>query len=511
MGYEFFRMMKFYENNVAQYIVETEEEDTYGSLLLRSIRTSLKMKSEGITGDDVVCLCTYNHFNSCVPFISCLFLGIKVASLDPTLSVADTSYLLQQVKPAMIFLVPEATNLIETSVELAKINTKLIIFGNSKQHQQFSEYLKPHEDEDNFTPTAAAVHDTAVIFFSSGTTGLPKGICQSHYALLAQGINAINNGAVTGVNLYYSSLYWISAALFLTGTVLSGTARVVCKNFDPQEIWRIIDKYKVSFLFLAPNQASEMCKAGRPEDIDTSSLLTMLTGGGIFTEKLLLILRDLLPGTYISQAYGQTEVAGVLTCFKLNDVKDSLLLHYKPSSCGRPIKGISYKIVDNETEKILGPNQQGELRVKTRYVMNGYYNQDSSECFDSDGWLKTGDVVYYDEDLCFYVVDRIKEMLKYKSWHIPPAMLENVLNNHPAIKRAVVIGIPHEEDGDHPMAVVILHNPKENITGEEIENYVAERVQERQKLRAGVKFVNSFPVTPSGKVKRQIIKTMILA
>ncbi|KAJ3616716.1 hypothetical protein MTP99_014111 [Tenebrio molitor] len=195
----------------------------------------------------------------------------------------------------------------------------------------------------------------------------------------------------------------------------------------------------------------------------------------------------------------------------MNNVTDTLSLHYKPSSCGRPINGIWYKIVDPETEEILGPNQQGELRVKTRFVMNGYFNLDSSDSFDRNGWLKTGDIVYYDQDRCFYVVDRIKEMLKYKSWHVAPAMLENILHNHAAIKKAVVIGIPDEEDGDHPMAVVILNNPHENITAEEIEAYVAERVQDRQRLRAGVKFVDAVPITPSGKVKRRDLKNMVLA
>lgn len=168
-------------------------------------------------------------------------------------------------------------------------------------------------------------------------------------------------------------------------------------------------------------------------------------------------------------------------------------------------------MIDPETKKILGPNEQGELYLKSKHIMNGYYNRDSSEEFDNDGWLKTGDMVYYDNDYCFYVVDRIKEMLKYKSWHIAPAMLENIINSHPAVKFSVVIGIPHEEDGDHPMAVVILNNSQLNNNAEAIEAFVAEKVQDRQRLRAGVKFVEEFPLTPSGKIKRQELKRMILS
>lgn len=142
--------------------------------------------------------------------------------------------------------------------------------------------------------------------------------------------------------------------------------------------------------------------------------------------------------------------------------------------------------------------------------MNGYHNKDSSEAF-KDGWLKTGDIVYYDTDYCFYVVDRIKEMLKYKSWHIAPAMLENIINSHPAVKFSVVIGIPHEEDGDHPMAVVVLNNPQLETSAEDIETFLAEKVEDRQRLRAGVKFVQEIPLTPSGKIKRQELKQMVFS
>lgn len=160
---------------------------------------------------------------------------------------------------------------------------------------------------------------------------------------------------------------------------------------------------------------------------------------------------------------------------------------------------------------MLDHNQQGELRIKSETLMNGYHNMDSSEAFDADGWLKTGDVCYYDQDQCFYVVDRIKEMLKYRSWHVVPAVIEQVLLSHAAVKKAIVIGIPHEEDGEHPMAVVILdENCDTNVSAKDLEDYVAERVGERSKLRAGVKFVEDLPVTPTGKYKRRQVRDMVL-
>lgn len=168
-------------------------------------------------------------------------------------------------------------------------------------------------------------------------------------------------------------------------------------------------------------------------------------------------------------------------------------------------------MVDIETGKNLSFNQPGELRVKSKYLMNGYHNMDASSTYDEEGWLKTGDIVYYDEDFCFFVIDRIKEVIKYRSWHVPPAFIEKVLNSHPAIAASVVVGIPHETDVEHPLACVILNKDAVGqVEEKEIVEFVNEQVDERKKLRAGVKFVKSFPLTATGKIARRLIKEAVM-
>lgn len=162
-----------------------------------------------------------------------------------------------------------------------------------------------------------------------------------------------------------------------------------------------------------------------------------------------------------------------------------------------------------DNEEAVGANIRGELRVKTAMQMNGYYNMNSSDTWDEDGWLRTGDVAYYDDDHCLFVVDRIKEMLKFQSWHVPPALIEAVLHSHPGVRMSAVIGVPHPEDGDHPMALVIPTS--KNYTPEDILKYVHARVDDRQKLRAGLKFVDKLPLTPSGKVRRKELKDLVLS
>ncbi|XP_074028307.1 luciferin 4-monooxygenase-like [Leptinotarsa decemlineata] len=167
------------------------------------------------------------------------------------------------------------------------------------------------------------------------------------------------------------------------------------------------------------------------------------------------------------------------------------------------------KVVDLDTGKPLGPNHEGELRIKSHKVMNGYYKMDSSSAFDEEGYLKTGDIVRYDEEKCFYIVDRIKEIFKYRGWHILPAMLEEVLLAHPAVKEAAVVAIPHKIDGDHPMGLVVLFEGHDDVTSEDIESFFNSKVADSQKLRHGVRIVKELEKTVTGKIKRRALSQMI--
>ncbi|RZC40025.1 AMP-binding C domain containing protein [Asbolus verrucosus] len=142
--------------------------------------------------------------------------------------------------------------------------------------------------------------------------------------------------------------------------------------------------------------------------------------------------------------------------------------------------------------------------------MKGYFKSDSSQAFDEDGFLKTGDIGYDDEDECFYIIERLKEMFKYMSWHILPSTIDAVLLEHPAVKEAAVFGIPRiEEKGEVPAACVILKE-KYSINKKEIEEFVAARVSDYEKLRGGVIFVETLKKTPSRKLMRKEIRKTIL-
>ncbi|GJQ77865.1 hypothetical protein Trydic_g16118 [Trypoxylus dichotomus] len=513
IGYQLFHHMKKHKDLVAQIDAQTEEEDTFDNLLQRCIRAAIELKARGISSNDVICVSSYNQLNACVPYVAGLFIGTKICALDWSMCYSDCKHLLSLVHPRIIFADAEKRNMYQELSVDTPLETQLVIFNaEDDDNNSFQSFLRESQEEDTFEPAKIeSDRDTAIIMFSSGTTGLAKGICLSHYAIIHQAMNFGSFGFNTYRSLVFTSLYWISSVFIFVQSVLSGSARILYKSFNSDEVWKAIDKFKVTMLFLASKQTIEMIKVGRPDRIDTTGLLDVIIGGSHLLPQYVLALRDLLPGTNVFLGYGLTEVAGSLTTFRTNLRKDLFLLHNKPKSCGRPVPGFYYKVVDLENDQVLGCNQIGELRVQGDCIFNGYYNMSSTDAWDAENWLRTGDVVYYDEDFCFYIIDRVKEMLKYQSWHIAPAFLEALLAEHPAVKSAVVIGVPHEEDGEHPLGVVILAENFENVTSKMLVDYVNAKVEDdRQKLRAGVVFVKELPYTPSGKVKRKLLKEQIL-
>ncbi|XP_018564721.1 4-coumarate--CoA ligase 1 [Anoplophora glabripennis] len=517
LGIVVFESLKKHSNRILQYLADTDETDTQGQVLKRSIRTAMKLKEKGITKDDIVSSCSHNHKNSIIPFIASLFLGIKTAHFDPNLSHLETIHLLKLIKPRIIFVDLESLPLMEKCLKESQVNTELVVFGESEKYSNFNGYLEPSVEEDKFRPVAADnVMETAIILFSSGTTDLPKGICISHYGILGQILkksmkvsgNNKNNSNNNNISLLYTALYWISAVVMLLKGITEGCAYVVCKQFDPAATWRVIEKYKVTSAFLVPYRAREFLAAR--QNVDTSSLKHMATGSAPVTKKLMDELREALPSAAVVQCYGQSEALGMIASFNIGDPKEMELQKIKPLSSGKVLPKYNWKIVDPVTEKVLGPNERGEFRYKIDYQMNGYYKMDSSSAYDSEGFIKSGDIAYYDEENCLFIVDRIKEVFLYKGWRIFPAVLEGILLTHPAVEEAVVIGIPHELHGYHPMGIVALNKGYEDVTPEDIELYVRQRVSDDQRLRAGVKIVGEITKTVTGKVRRYGMKQMVL-
>ncbi|CAH1283169.1 unnamed protein product [Diabrotica balteata] len=514
LGDLFFHSLNRFSERIFQYLDDTNEIITYSDILEWSVSVATKLKERGITENDIICSCSHNQKFSAIPFIATQFLGAVICNLDPKLSHIDTVHLLKLIQPKIFFVAEESLHFIEKCLNKANITTDMVVFGKSNKYTQFSEYIIS-VDKRNFKLKSILDNSApAAIFCSSGTTGLPKGICLSHRALIKSATLNIsldtNEPTVPSIILMYPTLYWISAAFSLIRATLMGFASVVCKDFDPAHTWKLIEKYKVTSLFLATYHAVDFCKQQIP-GLNVSSLQFFLTGSCPVPKRLIENLRQILPHVSILIAYGTTETAGIVSVFDINKPDHKKMSIKKPNSVGKIKEEMKWKVVDIDTEEVLGPNRQGELRLKwDGYLMNGYFKMDTSSAYDTEGYFKTGDVVYYDEDECFYVENRIKEIFKYRGWHVLPAIIENVLLSHPAVKEAAVIGVPHEVDGEHPRAFVVLIPGFNQSCAKEIQTFVNEKVADSQKLRGGVWIVDSIPKTATGKIRRMDLQNYII-
>ncbi|KAK4872934.1 hypothetical protein RN001_014963 [Aquatica leii] len=506
VGHYYYAQMLKYQNRIAQIDGYTKEEDTFGSLLQRCVRTALTMLDKGLKPGDHISLCAYHHKNSAVPHIASYFTGTIMGAIDPAMSAEEAAHLLKQTLPKVIFANPSTVGLVEEVV--ARIGTKIeiVVFGETAQHTPFSEFIRLHKNEDTFKPREVEdLNETALIVFSSGSSGMPKGICHSHLSLLYY--TNVPRTDVEQILYTVVNPYWSIFPVFLKLSIESGHTRVIYPCFNTNDLWTLFYQH-VDFAFLNPLQALQMVRSDKSDKVNLKNVDFLILAGNLMTLEQIDEIKRALPFTNVVHGYGQSEMFS--TIFSFNPTAAGLeLLKKNPSSVGTVVKGVNYKVVDIETEKVVGPNQIGELRIKTAAQCSGYFNQDSTECFDSDGWLKTGDLFYYNEDLCFYIVDRIKESFKYLHYHISPVEIEKVIMKLNAVDTVVVIGIPHKYDCNHLMAVIKL---KTNaiISAEEIVKYVEENIEDKKRLRAGVKFVNDMPMTITGKINRFKLKKMIL-
>jgi len=232
---------------------------------------------------------------------------------------------------------------------------------------------------------------------------------------------------------------------------------------------------------------------------DLSSVIEILCGAAPLGSDLENALRERLKHINVKQAYGMTELSPV-----------SHMVHGKSTpagSVGFLVPAMDAKIVDIVTGETLPADKEGEICVRGPNVMKGYLNKPeaTSQMIDDDGFLHTGDVGYVDDKNYYYIVDRVKELIKYKAYQVPPAELEGLLLSHPKIADAAVIGIPDEEAGELPKAFIVL-KPEQQLSANEIIEFIEKKVAPYKRLRGGAEFINAIPKSPSGKILRRLLR-----
>jgi acyl-CoA synthetase (AMP-forming)/AMP-acid ligase II len=352
-------------------------------------------------------------------------------------------------------------------------------------------------------PARAGIHgdDLLTVPYSSGTTGLPKGVLLSHRNFVCNNLQFLASIRATADDrfLLFLPLYHIYGLMLMGGAVHAGVHTVLMERFDPAECLRLAQAEQVTIIFAVPpvlvllNQRPDLAHA------DWSSVRHVMVGAAPVPPEVARRFTE-LTGVKVVQGYGLTEASPIT---HLNPVHDDGLLTL--DTAGLPCNDTEQKIVDLETgERELPPNEVGELIVRGPQVMLGYWNApEATAAAIRNGWLYTGDIGRIDERGYLTITDRKKEMIKYKGFGIAPAELEALLFEHAGVADCAVVGKPDAEAGEVPKAFVVRRDPALTVDG--LLDWARGRLAGYKTLHE-IEFVDAIPKTASGKILRRVLR-----
>ncbi|XP_073814042.1 uncharacterized protein isoform X2 [Musca autumnalis] len=471
---------------------------TSGELLTWGTRIALHFKNLRMRHDDIVGISARNstHLTSLV--LGCLFNCNPFHAVNPNFQEATISHCFAITKPQIIFCDGGDYEKIKKVTKAFK-PTIYTLTEHINGVPSVLDLLEPSKLERFYQPEnlILGADQTVAILCSSGTTGLPKAVTLSAHKLVIT--NPFSN--VDTVFYTSSGLDWASGLAALLQNCYMGLTRIISrKPFNAVEFVEMTKKYKISAAILAPVHLVELldCPIFTKENMSTFKMLTC--GGGYVSKQVVEKLLAVLPQLLIIIGYGMTEVSGVAINIGAQ----------RSLSVGKLCANIQLRIVDDDGHN-LGPNETGEILVHLPYSWSGYYGNpmETQRMYDSLGWYHTGDLGYMDEDGYLYIVDRKKDILKYKGVHFWPGEIENAIRELPDVVDCCVVGLLDERYGDVSGALVLKRSGSK-LTAKEIVDHVRNRlVDPHKQLHNGAFFVDKLPQNNNGKLLKREAKEVL--
>jgi acyl-CoA synthetase (AMP-forming)/AMP-acid ligase II len=469
---------------------------TYGQLAGTIRRLACGLSRYGLTKGDVAAIYCPNLPEYALFFHAVASLGGITTMVPPLFTDEEITAQLRDSGAKYLLTVP---HLMDQAVAVGRaLNLReIFVVGEAAGAVAFSSLLN---NDGNTTPVEINPREDLVALpYSSGTTGFPKGVMLTHFNMVAmlrqmQSAEALleQDTMVCVVPMYH--LYGIHIVVNLG--LSQGLTIVTLPRYDLEQFLQALERCKVTVAPLVPPLVLVLSRTPAVEQHDLSKLRLIHCGAAPLADSIARACAERL-NCRIRFGYGLTEASPLSHVSHLDAEKE------KPGSVGYCLPNTQCKIVDVENGAELGPNERGEIWIRGPQVMKGYLGNGNAtrEMLDGEGWLRSGDIGYADEDGCLFVVDRLKELIKYKGRQVAPAELEAILLSHPAIADACVIPSPDEEAGEIPKAFVVL---KGKSTAEEIMAFVAPRVAPHKRIRR-VEFIEEIPKSPAGKILRRVL------
>ncbi len=492
-----FAGLKGREDQPALIDGQTGRAMTGAELIDAARRFAGALAARGIGPGKVVALMAPNCPEFAVVFFGTSIAGATITTVNPTYTAQELRHQLNDSGAVLLVVPPALLPLAADAVAGTAVTETVALAGDGEAATAWHEVLSA-------APIAQVPLDPATAIlalpYSSGTTGLPKGVMLTHRNLVANAVQIgacldIRPGDVTLAVLPFFHIYGMEVLLNLQ--LARGAAVVTLPRFDLPLALRLIEDHRSRHLYIVPPVVLALAKHPLVDQHDLSSLDLVISGAAPLGPDLTLACAARL-GCEVAQGYGMTEASPVTHFSRTRGTP--------PGASGELVAGTEARIVDPGTGRDAAPGAEGELWVRGPQVMVGYLNnpEATARTITPDGWLRTGDLGRVDENGNLWIVDRVKELIKVKGFQVAPAELEGLLLAHPAIADCAVIGRPDDEAGEVPVAFVV-RRAEAALTEAEVQAHIAGQVAHYKALRA-VHFTDLIPKSPSGKILRRVLR-----
>jgi 4-coumarate--CoA ligase len=456
--------------------------------------------ARGFRKGDVLAIMSPNVPEYAVVFHGVAMAGGVVTTINPTYIDREVHHQLVDSGATLMVTIPMFIDLARKAAEGTSV-TDIFVLGESDVAPSVTELFGAPLSQQ--VPVTG--DDVVVLPYSSGTTGLAKGVMLTHRNLVANIIQTVapaelrDDETVIAV-LPFFHIYGMQ--VLMNCGLAVGVTIVTMPRFDLEEFLRLHQEYGITRSFVAPPIVVALAKHPMVDRFDMSKLEQIFSGAAPLSADLAAEAGARL-GCEVVQGYGMTELSPVSHLTPRGQ--------FRPGSVGVTAPGTETLIMDITTGEAAGIDADGEVWVRGPQVMKGYLNNPSATeaTIDADGWLHTGDIGHVDSAGHLYIVDRLKELIKYKGFQVAPAELEALLLAHPSVADAAVIGIPDEEAGEVPAAYVVPR-PGTSLTEDEVKGFIAGQVAHFKQLDR-VTFVDAIPKSASGKILRRVLKEQATA
>lgn len=475
------------------------KETTYADFYQQAKNLAGYFQAKGYSKGDIIALYLHNSDNFLVAYYACQLGGFPVLPINIKLAAPEVEYIIDHSEAkAIIYDVRLNEVLNQLGQKTEKFQDRLEVGGD----ESFKTVI--NDDSISFNQTEINEDETAVIFYTSGTTGKPKGVMLS-----AENVRAIANIWAEALETtsedrtqIVTPLFHCAAShCFTIPTLLRGGSVVIEEGFSPEKTMNTMENEKITIFFGVPAMYSILLNTPEMADLELSHLRLFTYGAAPMPYELVKKVKALFPNVKVQNLYGQTENSPGATT-----LKDHYALE-KIGSVGEPLPYTQVRVVDEFGED-LPTGQVGEIVVKGPQVMKGYLkNEEATLATIKDGWMYSGDLGRFDEDGLLYIVDRKKDMIIRGGENVYPVEVEEVLYEIPEILEAAVVGIPHPVYGEVPKAYIVLKEGQ-SLTAEALLHYCEQKLA-KYKLPAEVVFLDALPRNASGKVLKHTLRSNV--